>query len=463
MPGTRLPSTRAVARELGVARNTVIAAFEQLVAEGLLCSRVGDGTRVKEACSEGLHRPTERVLGTSSACGVAEHDNEHSELSIRGRVLVGLQWGAAGAATGAFQPGLPDVGAFPHRKWARALSRHARAPRYGRPGYCDIAGDSRLRAAIAAYAATTRGVSCSPEQVIVVAGAQAALDLSVRLLVDPGDRAWVEDPGYVGMRTALLDAGAQIVPVPVDAEGIDVEAGELRCPDARLAYVSPSCQFPLAVMLSLERRIRLLDWSERTGAFVIEDDRDSEYYHQGRPIAATQGLRRNSRVVYVGSFSRTMLPELSAGYVIAPSGLEAAFADAVRKTGHSVSQPVQRALAEFIDSGDYAEHVRRMRALYAKRKTLFSSLVRSHLQGMLELAPADGGMQFAGWFNENVDDCSVAEAGLRAGLTLWPLSRYWIGPGARSGLHLGYTGISESVLESSVRRLADVVARRTPA
>ena len=459
--GTRLPSTRVAAAELGVARNTVIAVFEQLAAEGFVRSRTGDGTRVADIEQELLSRPTRSAPNRRSGVrrtGVSVCPS--SPLSARGRALVGVSRGAPGPAEGAFQPGLPDIAAFPHHTWARILARHARTSAHRRLGYGDAGGDPRLRAAIAAYASAARGVRCAPERIVVVAGAQAALDLCARLLLDEGDPAWIEEPGYAGARAALLGAGARVEPVPVDAEGLDVAAGEARCPNARLAYITPSCQYPLGATLSLERRLLLLDWAERAGAFVIEDDYDSEYRYRGRPIAAVQGIDSNGRVAYVGTFSKTMFPALRVGYVIAPEGLETAFAHAVRNTGQTVPQPVQGALAEFIEVGHYGRHVRRMRALYAKRQALLFALVREHLRGVLELVPCEAGMQVAGWFSADLDDRAVAAAGARAGLALAPLSGYWLGSGARAGLHLGYAGISEHVLEESVRRLAHVIRGR---
>ena len=378
-PGTRLPSTRAAALELGVARNTVIAVFEQLVAEGFLRSRVGDGTCVADFEPELLSRPVRKGPNSLRARREGVSRGTVSPLSVRGRAIVGVSRGAPGPVDGAFQPGLPDIAAFPHRTWARILARHARTPEHARLGYGDAAGDPRLRTAIAAYVTATRGVRCSPERVVPVAGAQAALDLCVRLLLDPGDSAWIEEPGYGGARAALLGAGARIEPIPVDAEGLDVAQGEARCPGARLVYITPSCQFPLGATLSLERRLRLLDWAERAGAFVIEDDYDSEYRYRGRPITALQGIDANGRVAYIGTFSKTMFPALRVGYVIAPESLAAAFAHAVRNTGQSVPQPVQGALAEFIDAGHYGRHVRRMWTLYARRRargTRFGAIIR---------------------------------------------------------------------------------------
>ena len=457
-PGTRLPSTRAAASELGVGRNTVIAVFEQLADEGFVSSRIGDGTRVAEVDAEVIRRSLQSARhaaarpDSSPAVGTAA-------LSGRGRALSGASRGSF--AQGAFQTGLPDIAAFPHRTWARIVARHAREPERERLGYADAAGDPRLRSAIAGYVAAARGVECSPERVIVVTGAQAALDLSARLLLDPGDRAWLEEPGYLGARAALVAAGALIEPVRVDAQGMDVEAGEERCPGARLAYITPSCQYPMGSTLVLERRLLLLDWAERAGAFVIEDDYDSEYRYRGRPIASVQGLDPHGRVVYVGTFAKTMLPALRVGYLIVPDGLQAAFASAVRNTGHTAPQPVQGALAEFIDAGHYGAHVRRMRNRYAQRQALMFKLVREHLSGTIELAPTDSGMQVAGWLADGVDDRAVAEAGRRAGLALRPLSPYWLGPGARPGLHLGYAAVPEDELEPAVQRLARVIRAET--
>jgi len=455
--GTWLPSTRASALELGVARNTVVAVFEQLVAEGFLRSRVGDGTWVADLEPELLSRPGRKIPKGRGVRRWEVSEGTDPPLSARGKAIVDVGRGAPGPLDGAFQPGLPEITAFPHRVWARILARHARTPEHARLGFGDAAGDPRLRASIAAYLTATRGVRCSPERVVVVAGAQAALDLCVRLLLDPGDPAWIEDPGFAGARAALLGAGARIEPVPVDEEGLDVSAGESRCPGARLAYVTPSCQFPLGATLSLERRLRLLDWAERSAAFVIEDDYDNEYRYRGRPIAAVQGIDPNGRVAYVGTFSKTMFPALRVGYVIAPEGLASSFARAVRNTGQSVPQPVQGALAEFIDGGHYGRHVRRMRTLYARRQARLFALVREHLSDVMELIPCEAGMQVAGWFVNGLNDRAVAAAGARAGLALAPLSGYWSGPGGRAGLHLGYAGVSEDALSQAVPKLARII------
>ena len=461
-PGTRLPSTRAAARELGIARNTVIAVFEQLVIEGLLRSRVGYGTWVADFEAEQLQLqslPKSDPKSRGKGSEVASAGAGLAPLSARGKLIAAEDRGATGTADCALLPGLPDIAAFPHRIWARILARHARTPDRERLGFGDATGDPRLRAVIASYVTATRAVRCSPEQVVPVAGAQAALDLCARLLADPGDPAWIEEPGYIGARAALLAAGVRIVPVPVDADGIDVEAGEARCPDARIAYTTPSCQHPLGVTLSFGRRLRLLEWAERAGAFVIEDDYDSEFRYRGRPIAAMQGIDAKGRVVYVGTFSKTMFPALRVGYIIAPRGIAAAFANAARNTGQSAPQPLQAALADFIEDGHYGRHVRRMRALYASRRLHLLALLREHLSDELEIVPSEAGMQVAGWFVDERDDRAVAAACAQEGIVPSPLSSHWAGPGGRPGLHLGFAGFSEDALGLAVPKLARIVER----
>ena len=285
-PGTRLPSSRTLASELGAARNTVVGAFEQLAAEGYVEARVGDGTRVARVLPETLlHARRAHVPPASGA--------RAPDLSRRGRALVAARRPLPDVSRRAFQPGLPALDEFPRELWARLLGRRSRVPARGSLGYSHPAGLPSLRQAIAAYVGGARGVTCDADQVVVVAGAQAGLDLACRLLLDAGDAAWIENPGYLGARGALLGAGASLVPVPVDEEGIDVEAGRHAGP-ARLVYVTPSHQFPLGATMSLARRLALLAWAAEAGAWIVEDDYDSEYRYSGRPIAAMQGWIRRA-------------------------------------------------------------------------------------------------------------------------------------------------------------------------
>ena len=448
-PGLPLPSSRHLAQSLGVGRNTVIAAYEQLLSEGFLESRVGAGTRVAAFAGntlEGLmHRPQQTARASLAA------------LSARGRRLASTPRGVVERPGSAFVTGLPALDLFPSALWSRILARHHRNASAADLGYAQPAGHVDLRNAIARYLREARGVLCEAEQIIVVCGAQGALDLASRMLLDPGDAAWIEEPGYLGARGALLAAGARLIPVPVAANGLDVADGERLGPGARLAYVTPSFQFPLGVTMSLERRLRLIEWATRSGAWILEDDYDSEYRYTGRPLSAMQGLDGAGRVVYLGTFSKTMFPALRIGYLVVPHGLQQAFATAIRHTGHSAPLPVQAALAEFIEQGHYAAHVRRMRGVYASRHARFVKLATSALDGLARIEPPGGGMQMPAWLQPGHDDRHIARAAGERGLSVAPMAGYYLGPPGAPGLYLGYAGVADLDVEPSLHTLAQVI------
>ncbi len=451
-PGVRLPSTRTLARDLGAARNTIVGAFEQLVVEGYLVSRVGDGTRVAATLPETLLH-ARRSAAPAASGGAAPG------LSARGRALVAARRPAPDPSRRAFQPGLPAVDEFPRELWARLLARRARLPARGSRGYGHPGGLPVLREAIAACFGAARGVACEPSQVIVVAGAQAALDLSCRLLLDPGDPAWIEEPGYLGARGALLAAGAHLVPVATDADGLDVQSGVRTAESARLAYVTPSHQFPLGVTMSLARRLELLAWAARAGAWIVEDDYDSEYRYAGRPIAAMQGLDAAGRVIYLGTFSKTMFPALRVGWLVVPPALVDAFTASVRLTGQQVAADMQAALADFLAEGHFAAHVRRMRALYAARQDRLIGALHRRLDGVLEVAPREGGMQLPALLGPDADDVAASDAAAGAGVIAPPLSMYHLDAPRRRGLHLGFAGVPEREIPAGVEQLARALER----
>ena len=448
--GLRLPATRVLARELDVARNTVVAVFEQLVDEGYLAARVGAGTVVAAIRPESLLHA--RPLPSRAATGTPPR------LSRRGAQLAAVHRASPGAASGrAFQVGLPALDAFPTETWARLLARRARTPTRGALGYDYATGHPALREAVAAYLGAARGVLCRAEQVIVVTGAQAGLDLACRLLLDPGDAAWIEEPGYLGARGALLAASARLVPVPVDRDGLDVAHGSSRAPDARLAYTSPSHQLPTGATTSLPRRMALLEWAERADAWVLEDDYDSEYRYGGRPIAAMQGIDGAGRVIYVGTFSKTMFAALRLGYLVVPRALVEPFSVAMRHTGHSAPVVVQAAMADFIAEGHYTAHVRRMRVLYEGRQARLVRAARRHLTGLAHVAPAEAGMHLVAALPAGSDDVDVTARAAVAGVVVRPLSTHYLGRPERSGLLLGYAGTPEREIDRSVEALAAVL------
>ena len=453
-PGLRLPATRTLARDLGVARNTIVSVFEQLVAEGYLEARIGAGTCVAAIGPEALLHAT--PLARRAAAGVAPR------LSRRGEALASVRRASGAGDARAFVLGLPALDAFPTTTWARRLTRRARTPTRSAFGYDWATGHPALREAVAAYVGAARGVVCRPEQVIVVAGAQAGLDLACHVLLDPGDPAWIEEPGYLGARGALVAASARLVPVPIDAEGFDAAEGARRAPDARLAYVSPSHQLPLGVTTSLPRRLALLEWARRAGAWILEDDYDSEYRYGGRPLAAMQGIDAGGRVIYVATFSKTMFPALRVGYVIVPPALVEPFSVALRHTGHSAPLVVQAALADFLAEGHFAAHVRRMRTLYAARQARLLRAARRHLGELLPLAPSEAGMHLVGDLPAGTDDVALAARAAAAGVAVRPLSAHYLERPARSGLLLGYAGVPEREIDRGAELLAGALRPPSP-
>jgi GntR family transcriptional regulator/MocR family aminotransferase len=451
-PGVRLPSTRALAVDLGASRNTVLAAFGQLLAEGYLEGRVGAGTTVASTLPETLLRAHPEAAGT-------ERPGRRPRLSRRGALLVRTRAAfARGAATAhPFRPGLPGLEFFPFDLWTRLLARRWRRVPRQLLDYGDPAGHAPLREVIAAYLGEARAVRCDAGQVIVVTGAQQAVDLAARVLLDPGDTAWVEDPGYPGARGALIAAGIRLAPVPVDAEGLVVRRGAQRAPRARLVYVTPSHQYPLGVTMSLNRRLALLEWASRSGAWILEDDYDSEYRYSGRPLAALQGLDTVGRVIYAGTFSKVLFPALRLGYLVVPPDLVDAFVAARALADRHSPSVTQAALADFIDAGHFARHVRRTRALYAERQAALVGAVRRTLGGLLEVTPAEAGMHLLGWLPDGVDDREAARAALAREVDAPPLSSFRARISRdeeRGGLVLGYAAYTPREIDDACLRLA---------
>jgi GntR family transcriptional regulator/MocR family aminotransferase len=457
--GTRLPSTRSLAAELAVSRTTALTAYQQLRDEGYLDGQVGAGTTVAQLSGPGLALP--------ASAHAAPQAPPRPALSARGAMMAGDRWrlrppDSFGAGLRAFPLGVPALDAFPHPVWTRILTRRARRSLGGLLGYQDVAGYRPLREAIAAYLGMARGVRCTPDRILVVGGAQAGLDLAARLLLDPGDPAWVEDPGYYGARGALVGAGARLVPVPVDSDGLDVAAGQRYEPGARLAYVTPSHQFPVGVTMSLPRRLALLAWANQVGAFVLEDDYESEYRYVGRPLPALQGLDEAGRVVYVGSFSKVLFPSLRIGYLVVPDGLMDAFTAAQRLSHIHVPALEQAVLADFLAEGHFGRHLRRMRALYAARGAALIRAIRREAGGALELRSAHAGLHLVGWLPTGTDDRAVAARAAQHGVQAQPLSAHALQPLSRGGLLLGYAAVAQPEIEQGARRLAAALGRSTP-
>lgn len=448
--GTRLPSTRALAAELAVSRNTVAAAYDQLHAEGFLVGRVGSGSYVAPDLPRPEGTPAPRKARARAA-----------GPSRRGLALAALA-PIRGAHARAFIPGLPALDEFPFALWSRFLARAWRSPQRAWLAHGDPAGLPDLRAAIAAHLGAMRGVRCDPDQVLIVSGSPAAIALAARVLLDPGDTALIEDPVYPGLARALAAEGVVTASAPVDGEGLDIAAAARVAPRARMACVTPSHQYPLGHTMSLARRVALLDWAARNGAWVLEDDYDSEFRYRGRPLAALQGLDQDGRVVYVGSFSKVMFPALRVAYLVAPPHLVGAFRHARAALEDHPSTIAQPALARFLEEGHFVTHLGRMRRLYAARQAVLLDAGARHLGGLLDVAPDSAGMHLVGYASKPLqrrmtDREGSARAAAR-GVSAQPLSSYYRGRTKKQGFLLGYAAHGEREIERGVRTLAEALA-----
>jgi GntR family transcriptional regulator / MocR family aminotransferase len=446
-PGTRLPSSRTLARDLRVSRTTTETALSQLLAEGFIERRIGAGSFVAKLTIAQGPRAASRRAGVARPRRLAE----------RSASLARHPCFPDPALPRAFAAGSPAVDAFPIDIWRSLIARSLRYSARSTLGTCDPAGFLPLREAIASYLAMSRGVMCTPERVLILASSQQALDLSVRLLADVGDEAWIEEPGYPGARAALLANGASLVPVPVDTDGMQVAEGLRLAPQARLAYVTPSHQYPLGVTLSLGRRLALLDWARAQRSWILEDDYDSEFRYDERPLAAIQGIDRDDCVIYIGTFSKVLFPALRLAYVVVPPELVEPFVVArALSDGHPPSS-TQIALAEFFAAGHFGAHIRRMRDLYRQRRDTLQASAERWLGERLRLGATDSGLHAVAHLSERANDRALSARLARAGIDAQPLSRYSHTSAVSSGLFLGYAALKPREIENGIRRISELL------
>jgi GntR family transcriptional regulator / MocR family aminotransferase len=449
-PGVALPSSRRLASELGVSRTTVLQAIDALRAEGYVVADARSAVRVaadlpEQAAIDGSRRGLVRAVTP--------------RLSRIARDSIALPRGVTrlGAAPRAFRPGVPALDLFPIATWTRFVARsHARA-RVSLLEAADPAGHRSLREAIARDVAAARGVRATAEQVFITTGMSQAFEEVLRLTVDPGERVWIEDPGYLGTRRAVVAVGATFVPVPVDGDGLDVAAGIARAPDARAAVVTPSHHYPLGVTTSLSRRIALLAWAKRARAIVIEDDYDSEFRHRGRPVMSLAGLDDAGCVIYAGTFSKTMYPGLRIGFAIVPPALVDRYAAVRRVTGNPASIVEQDALAAFIADGQFARHVRRMRVVYGERAEAFADALRAECAPALVLGPCNTGMQAYASLAVG-SDRRLRDKAMERGLEIGAISEYFVGSPRARGPVFGFGCVRPAALRAGCRELAAALA-----
>jgi GntR family transcriptional regulator/MocR family aminotransferase len=457
--GQRLPSTRSLAAELQISRIPVLNAFEQLLAEGYFESRAGAGTFVARSLPDVLSRASRQGVPASPA-GQARPGRRI--VARRPAGLLDDEPGPWLTGLEAFRCPSPPLDRFPIKIWSTLVARHSRRFDASHLHYLDPMGLESLRETVAQYLRTSRAVRCEAGQIMVVSGSQQALDLTARVLLDTGSPVWIEDPGYWGARHALKMAGARLVAVPVDDEGLDVEAGVARCPRPRAVFVTPSHQLPLGVTMSASRRLRLLDWARHRGVWIIEDDYDGEYRYGNLPIASLQGLDRDSRVIYIGTFTKSLFPALRLGYMVLPPDLVAPFI-AVRRAMDLFSPHfIQAVLADFIREGHFDRHLRRTRLVCRERRSALVAALDRELGDVLRVVGDQAGMFLTALLPTGYGDREIALRAAREGIRAFPLSECYLGRARLQGLVLGYGGFDAAEIVEAVGRLRVILESSMP-
>ncbi|NYH25458.1 MocR-like pyridoxine biosynthesis transcription factor PdxR [Paraburkholderia bryophila] len=491
--GSKVPSSRLLAQELGIGRNTVTQVYEQLVLEGYVSSATGRGTFVADSAPDEIVGAPEGDFGfgvgvgsgssgmgsgIGSSIGAATLDRPDAlhapdprreppplqaarALSTRGaRLIAGA--GVSKRQWGAFMPGVPDVTKFPARVWSRLHNKYWRRLRPDLLTYAPGGGLASLRHALADYLRTSRSVRCTPEQIIITTGIHQSVDLAVRLLSDPGDLIWTEDPCYWGVRSVLHVSGLQSRPIAVDDEGINPSADDLAYPP-KLMLVTPSHQYPLGMVMSLARRRMLLEYARQNQCWIIEDDYDSEFRYGSRPLASLQGLDTSGQVIYVGSFGKTLFPGLRIGYLVVPEALAESFATASAELYREGQLLQQAMLAEFIAEGHFTSHIRKMRTLYGQRRQTLLDAAAHRYGDVLPAVGGDAGLHLVMQLPEGSDDRRVATAALERNIVVRPLSGYYAQPSlAPPGLLIGYACVPDEEIAPAFNTLADAIDATLP-
>jgi GntR family transcriptional regulator / MocR family aminotransferase len=445
-PGARLPATRDLARQYALSRGTIVSAFEQLKSEGYVVGSVGSGTYVNQVLPDDLLQVSRKAVARPAA--KRTQPRPVSEYARRVRLFPNF----GTRPTRAFRTDQPALDLFPTTLWAQLAARRLRRATTQLLLGCGPLGYRPLQEAVADYLGRSRGVTCTPEQIAIVSGVQEALDLVARTVLNPGDRACMENPGYPGAALVFEAVGASIAPVPVDDEGMQIPGPHL-C-GVRLAYVTPGHQFPLGVGMSLPRRLALLEWARSTGAVIVEDDYDSEYRYAGRPMPAMQGLDRYGVVIFVGSFSKVLFPSLRLGYAVLPPDLVDYVAATLSITSRHAPLLEQAVLCDFIADGHFGRHVRRMRGIYAERRAVLLECARERLTGLLDIIGVEAGLQTAGWLRDGIEGSAASAAAATREVEVTSLSRYHRGRVQQEGLQLGFAAVDAREIRRGVTELA---------
>lgn len=457
--GTRLPSTRELAGELGISRNTVMKAFDQLRSEEYVKSQTGSGTYVADRLPE-WHTEVPPSSSSPPAPSLHVPDPNSRSLTLANRASALMEHPLSlledPVEQNAFRPGVPAFDAFPIETWSKLVSRRWRSLPANQLVYGNPAGYMPLREAVAGYLRTARGVRCEAEQVLITSGIQQAITLAARVLLNPDDVACVEDPCFVRLRATLASIGGRVHSVPVDEQGFDLSAAEGSV-SPKMVAVTPSHQYPLGMTMSFSRRQELLEWSSENKTWILEDDYDSEFRYSGRPIAALQGMDDAGRVLYAGTFSKVLFPALRIGYLVLPPNLVEPFTKMRSVSDRCPPRVSQMVLADFINEGHFGEHLRQMRTLYAARQAALLEALEDQLGSFLDVNPSNAGLHLVGRLPKGIDDRAITEHLLEHDLVALPLSFYAERSLERGGLLLGYAAVPKDRIRHEVRRMADLL------
>ena len=453
-PGQQIPSSRGLAAELKISRIPVINAYSQLLAEGYFETRAGAGTFVSTSLPEHLTSAEYRDQT------LPKTPSGPRPISRGSSLLPNFKPAAWLYGQGPFTVGQVALDHFPFQVWSRLLARNWRNVRAESLYFSDPMGSETFRKTIAAYLRTSRALNCEAEQVIVVNGSQQALEISARVLLEPGSSVWIEEPSYRLTRHALVLAACKLVPVPVDGEGLNVSAGKKLCRKARAAFVTPSHQYPLGATMSASRRLELLDWAQSTGAWIVEDDYDSEYRYQNQPISSLQGLDRGSRVIYIGTFSKTLFPSLRIGYLVVPLDLVERFVAVRHAMDVYPAHLYQSVLNDFMSEGHFSRHVRRTRVMYGERRSVLVDAIHNEFGPRLQVLGAEAGLHLVITLPKGIVDREISERAAREKLWVWPLSPCYINENPRQGLILGFGNTPANKIRPAVSRLRKVISSK---
>jgi GntR family transcriptional regulator / MocR family aminotransferase len=444
-PGDQLPSTRDLAEQLGVSRTVLVQVYEHLMAEGFVSGRTGSGTYVSEGLTDNILRKRKQSsnLRLSRFGNAASQAVRSVDTPLRPHAMVRYD----------FRYGRSDLEVFPSEMWRRLLLQQARKASIRHLDYSSALGNLDLRVAICARLRRSRAVDCNPSEIIVVNGSQQALDLVIRVLVEPCDRVAIEEPHYNGTREALLAAGARLCPVVVDHDGINTAS---LPGNARLVFVTPSHQFPTGAILPLDRRLALLEWARQCNAIIVEDDYDGEFRYDDRPLQSLQGLDSEGRTVYIGTFSRTVFPALRIGYIVAPPSIVNALMAAKWLTDLHSATLEQQTLAEFITNGMYERHLRRLRQRHKQRRKALLDSVHKHLGNRVEITGADSGAHVVLWPRKQKPEAAVMKQAEKQGVGIYGIAHCFLNDPRRPGFILGFAHLNETEIREGIRLLRNV-------